>query len=104
MAHSCPDGALARVLADRGIDTLVIAGTLTNCCCDSTAREGNMRGYRILFLADATATLTDAEHNAALLTIRLNFGDVRMAAEAIGMIAAGQAATAAVSAASAPAA
>ena len=66
---------------------LVIAGTLTNCCCDSTARDGNMLGYKIVFLSDATATRTDEEHNAALLTIRLNFGDVRTTDELPGMIA-----------------
>lgn len=88
-AFSCPDGALERTLRARGIDTLVIAGTLTNCCCDSTAREGNMRGWRVLLLSDATATLTDAEHNAALLTVRLNFADVRTADEAIALLAAG---------------
>jgi nicotinamidase-related amidase len=88
-AFMCPAGGLKAALDARPeIDTLVIAGTLTNCCCDSTARDGNMLGYKIVFLSDATATRTDDEHNAALLTIRLNFGDVRTADELPGMIAA----------------
>ena len=86
-AFSCPAGDLRRLLEERQIDTLVIAGTLTNCCCDSTAREANMAGYRILFLADATATRTDEEHNAALLCLRLNFADVRYTDEVLAMLA-----------------
>ena len=76
-AFSCPAGALRRELEARGIETLVIAGTLTNCCCDSTAREANMAGYRVIVLADACAAPSDAEHNAALLLLRLNFADVK---------------------------
>jgi nicotinamidase-related amidase len=87
-AFMCPAGNLKATLAAHPkIDTLVIAGTLTNCCCDSTARDGNMLGYKIVFLSDATATRTDEEHNAALLTIRLNFGDVRTTDELPGMVA-----------------
>ena len=93
-AFSCPEGALARTLADGRVDTVVIAGTLTNCCCDSTAREANMRGYRVLFLSDATATRTDAEHNAALLTLRLNFADVRTTDETLALLARSQMAAA----------
>ena len=87
-AFMCPAGGLKAALdALPDIDTLVIAGTLTNCCCDSTARDGNMLGYKVVFLSDATATRTDEEHNAALLTIRLNFADVRATDELAGMIA-----------------
>lgn len=87
-AFMCPAGNLKAALAAKPeIDTLVIAGTLTNCCCDSTARDGNMLGYKIVFLSDATATRTDEEHNAALLTVCLNFGDVRTTDELPGMIA-----------------
>jgi nicotinamidase-related amidase len=85
-AFSCPEGRLEAALAARRIETLVIAGTLTNCCCDSTAREGNMRGYRTLLVSDATAAVTDEEHNAALLTVRINFADVRTAEETIALL------------------
>jgi nicotinamidase-related amidase len=86
-AFMCPAGALQRTLEGLDVDTLVIAGTLTNCCCESTARDGNMLGYKIVFLADATSTNTDEEHNAALLNIRLLFGDVRRTADLAAMIA-----------------
>jgi len=86
-AFMCPAGGLKSVLDTLDVDTLVIAGTLTNCCCESTARDGNMMGYKIVFLSDATSTNTDAEHNAALLNIRLLFGDVRSAGDLAAMIA-----------------
>jgi len=85
-AFMCPAQGLKAVLTGLNVDMLVIAGTLTNCCCDSTARDGNMLGYKIVFLSDATAARTDAEHNAALLNVRLSFGDVRRAAELPAMI------------------
>jgi nicotinamidase-related amidase len=80
-AFMCPAEGLKTFLAPLNVDMLVIAGTLTNCCCDSTARDGNMLGYKIVFLSDATAARTDAEHNAALLNVRINFGDVKRVAE-----------------------
>ena len=76
------DTALIR----RNVDTLIVAGTLTNVCCESSARDAYMLGYRVLFAADATAAVTDAEHNAALLNLCLNFADVRTTEELIGLI------------------
>ena len=85
-AFVCPAGALKRILDKRDIDTLVIVGTLTNCCCDSTARDANMLGYRVFFLSDATAARTDEEHNAALLLLHLNFADVRTANQLLALV------------------
>ena len=64
-------------LKAKGLDTIVIAGTLTNCCCESSARDAFMMGYRVLVVSDATAAVTDEEQNAALLNLRLMFADVR---------------------------
>lgn len=75
-AFSCPAGALEAALRACGADMLLIVGTLTNVCCESTAREANMRGYKVILVADATAAVTDEEQNAALLNLRLNFADV----------------------------
>ena len=80
---------IGTVLEARGVDTLMIAGTLTNVCCESSARDAYMLGYRVLFAADATAAVTDAEHNAALLNLALNFADVRACTELHALIAGG---------------
>lgn len=63
-------------LQARDIRTLIITGTLTNCCCESTARDAMQLGYEVIFVADATATLTDSEHNATLVNMLTLFADV----------------------------
>jgi ureidoacrylate peracid hydrolase len=78
---------LHEILQDRGIDTLIITGTLTNCCCESTARDAMQMDYKILFVSDATAALTDAEHNATLGNIATLFGDVVTTQEALAAVA-----------------
>jgi ureidoacrylate peracid hydrolase len=73
-------------LQARGIDTVIVTGTLTNCCCESNARDALMRDYRVLFASDATAALTDEEHNASLLNLALTFVDVRPTQEILDLI------------------
>jgi len=67
---------LDTLLRERGIDTVIVSGTMTNCCCESTARDAAQRNYQVIFLADANATLTDEEHNATLSNIQTLFGEV----------------------------
>jgi ureidoacrylate peracid hydrolase len=73
---------LDRVLRDNGIEILLIAGTKTNVCCESTARDASMMEYRVAMLSDATATSTDEEHAAALNGFQVSFGDVMTVDEA----------------------
>jgi ureidoacrylate peracid hydrolase len=73
-------------LRSRGIDTLLIAGTATNVCCESTARDAMMLDYRVIMLSDANATLTDEEHAATLNNFLMFFGDVMTVDEAIGRL------------------
>lgn len=67
----CP---LPRILTERGIDTVLIAGTVTNVCCESSACDAATLGYRVIMIADANATVFDAWHNATLTTIYRSFG------------------------------
>lgn len=73
-------------LRARGIDTVIISGTLTNCCCESTARDAMQLNYRVIFATDANAALTDAEHNATLNNMLFLFADVRPAEEIAGLL------------------
>ena len=73
-------------LKSRGIDTVLIAGTATNVCCESSARDAMMLDYRAVMLADANATWTDQEHAATLDNFMLFFGDVMTADEAVGRL------------------
>ena len=68
---------LPAALADRQVDTVLIAGTVTNVCCESSARDAATLGYRVVMVADANATVFDGWHNATLRTIYRSFGDVR---------------------------
>ncbi|WP_026068239.1 isochorismatase family protein [Pusillimonas noertemannii] len=74
---------LHETLRGRDIDTVLIAGTTTNVCCDSTARDAMMLDYRVALLSDATATRHDEEHAATLNNFQLFFGDVMTIDEAI---------------------
>jgi nicotinamidase-related amidase len=44
-------------LKERNIDTVCVAGYMTQMCCDTTARQAFHRGYKVEFLSDATGTL-----------------------------------------------
>jgi nicotinamidase-related amidase len=80
----CP---LPATLRERGVDTVLIVGTVTNVCCESSARDARAQGFRVVMVADANAARTDAEHNATLHTIYRSFGDVRPTAEILALIA-----------------
>ncbi|GAC1343798.1 MAG: cysteine hydrolase [Acetobacteraceae bacterium] len=67
---------LAPILRDRGIDTVLITGTLTNVCCDSSARDAMMLDFRTVMVSDGCAALSEEEHNAALAAFYATFGDV----------------------------
>ncbi len=73
-------------LRARGIDTVLIAGTLTNVCCESTARDAMLRDYRVAMLSDANATLSTQEHAATLNTFAMFFGDVLTVDQAIAKL------------------
>ena len=67
---------LDNVLKRAGIDTLIMVGTVTNGCCECTARDAMMLNYKVIFVSDGNAARTDEEHNGALSNILRNFGDV----------------------------
>lgn len=68
---------LPELLSARGIDTVLIAGVLTNVCCESSARDAMTLGYRVVMVSDANAARSDEEHRSALYNVMRNFGDVR---------------------------
>lgn len=49
------------ILEARKINTLIITGTATNVCCESTARDAMMMNYKVIFVSDGTATYSDEE-------------------------------------------
>jgi nicotinamidase-related amidase len=79
----CP---LPDLLAERGITTVLIAGTVTNVCCESSARDASTLGYRVVMVADANAAVRDQDHNATLHTVYRTFGDVRSTTDILSLI------------------
>jgi ureidoacrylate peracid hydrolase len=79
---------LPAMLQAEGIDTVIISGTLTNCCCESTARDAMQHNYRVIMAADANAALSDEEHAATLHILGLVFADLCSVEELEGMLAA----------------
>lgn len=63
-------------LRARGFDTVLITGTVTNICCESSARDAMMSNFRAVMVSDANAASTQAEHEASLTAFYLTFGDV----------------------------
>ncbi len=69
-------GALEDRLRAAGLDTLLVTGTMTNACCESTARDAMMRNFRTTMVHDGCASIRDDEHAFALIHFALFFGDV----------------------------
>jgi len=86
---------LDKLLKERGIDTVLVTGTVTNTCCESTARDAMMLNYKTVMVSDANAAATDEEHNATLANMLRIFGDVMSTDEVIArLVPAGKAAAA----------
>jgi ureidoacrylate peracid hydrolase len=68
--------SLERLLRSMGRDTIVLCGTKTNICVESTARDGMMIDLRVVVLQDGTSTLSDQEHQASLNVLIQEFADI----------------------------
>ncbi|MCR4420669.1 MAG: isochorismatase family cysteine hydrolase [Clostridia bacterium] len=58
------------------IDTVIICGTVTNICCESTARDAFFRDYKVVFGSDVNAALDEELHRATLRNMAEVFGRV----------------------------
>src|SRR6516162_5276493 len=48
-------------LRSRGFDTVLITGTVTHVCCESSARDANMTNFRTIMVSDGNAALSQQE-------------------------------------------
>ena len=67
---------LELILQSRGITQLLICGVTTEVCVNTTAREGNDRGYECLVLSDCTGSYFPHFHHQALEMIQAQGGVV----------------------------
>ena len=63
-------------LREAGIDTVLITGTLTDVCCECSARDAMMMNYKTIMVTDANAASTDEDHNNSLNTLGRLFVDL----------------------------
>ncbi|MET1154233.1 isochorismatase family protein [Arthrobacter sp.] len=85
--HNTPlKSVLATIRGLNTVDTVIIAGTLTEVCCESTARSAYMNDYKVAFLSDATGGRSEAAQAATLDAVGTFFGRVLSTADMEGEI------------------
>ena len=68
--------SLILAVARHGLDTVLITGTVTSVCCESTAGDAMMPNFKTIMVTDGNAAATDEDHNGALIGFYLTFGDI----------------------------
>ena len=68
-------------LRARGIETVIVCGTRTSSCCESTARDAMQHDYATIMVLDGNAGKTDAQHLNTMCTFLMSFGDVLTTAQ-----------------------
>lgn len=75
--HNTPlDSILHTCRGMNQVDTVMIIGTVTNVCSESTARSAFMRDYKVMFLSDANGGFDDTSQQATLTIMAKVFARV----------------------------
>ena len=74
------------ILKKNNINNVLIAGTATNVCCESSARDAMMLNYKTTMISDACSASTDEQHASTLDSFIINFGDVRTTEEILKIL------------------
>ncbi|NIM97704.1 MAG: isochorismatase family protein [candidate division Zixibacteria bacterium] len=77
------DTPLETILKNREKDTVIICGTITNCCCGTTARQAYERSFKVIFGSDVTAPDDPETQEPELKVLRKGFARVLTAEEII---------------------
>ena len=88
------DTDLDTILRANDVNTIIICGTVTNVCCETTVRDGAHREYKVIFLSDANAPMdypdmgwgaisADEIQRTTLSVIAYEFGQVSPTSEII---------------------
>ncbi|GAA0151108.1 hydrolase [Lithospermum erythrorhizon] len=60
-------------LKEMGAKEVIVSGVMTNLCCETTARDAFVRGFRVFFSTDATTTSSKELHEATLKNMAYGF-------------------------------
>jgi ureidoacrylate peracid hydrolase len=77
---------LERLLRSLGIEYVILAGTKTNVCVESTGRDAMALDFRVVLVSDCCAASSDREHLGTLETFIQQFGDVMTKDEVLELI------------------
>lgn len=88
---------LDAILREQGVTTLIVGGVVTNLCGESTVRDATCRDYRVVFLADGSASIDIpdtgwggidhvAAHRMALAILAYGFCEVSSVDDVIGRV------------------
>ena len=78
--HGTP---LAGVLRERGVQSLVITGTVTQICVEETAREAFHHHFKTTLVADAVSSYAPDLHAATLKNFAMKFGWVESSGDVL---------------------
>jgi nicotinamidase-related amidase len=73
-------------LQRRNVDTVLIVGTVTNVCCESTVRDASTLGYRAIMVADLNIGGNLETRSATFTVVYRTFGDVRTSSEVVDLL------------------
>ena len=76
-------GRLERLLHDLGVDTVLVVGTVTNVCCESTAREAAAFDFKTIMVSDANGGRSAEEDVWTYAVCLATYGDVMTADEVL---------------------
>lgn len=77
---------LDQILKTNNISDVVITGVMTHLCCETTARSAFMRGYKVWFPIDGTATYNIDFHLSSLRNLSHGFANIVLSDEIIELI------------------
>lgn len=81
---------LSDALRQKGVDSLVVTGTVTQICVEETARQAFHHGFPTIVVADAVSSFAPDLHAASLKNFAMKFGWVEDADTIIGRLRAAQ--------------
>lgn len=77
------DTDLDLILRSMGIENILMTGTMTHVCVESTARDGFMLDYRTITVSDCASEGSEEAHTSSLKTLDFFFGYVTDSATVI---------------------
>jgi nicotinamidase-related amidase len=80
------DTPLETILKNLEKDTVIICGTLTNCCCGTTARQAYERSFKVIFGSDVTSTDDPEMQEPELKVLRKGYAKVMAVEEIIRVL------------------